>query len=194
VNIVILVMAAGYSSRFRQSGQGNKLAAIMQGKPLLQHTLDNVRATGFDFYVVARPEDLELKDFMAQERIVTCSSEGLGESIAAGVSATAGYDGWLITLADMPFITPSSYQHIAHALRTSPLVRARIKGIQGHPVGFQQSFYPQLCALKGDKGARELLKADALTQVDLADRGCITDIDTAEDLTRCNQDLRFLSR
>jgi len=187
VNIAILVMAAGYSRRFRQSGRGNKLAAVMQGKPVLQHTLDNVRATGLDCYVVARPDDRQLHALMSEERIVRCSSEGLGESIAAGVNATADYGGWLITLADMPFIQPSSYRAISEALRDSRLVRAQVDGIQGHPVGFQQSFYSQLCALQGDKGARELLNADAVTFVDLTDRGCITDIDTIEDITRANQ-------
>lgn len=188
MNIAILVMAAGYSRRFRQSGRGNKLAAIMQNQPVIQHTLENVRATGFDFYVVARPEDLELRSFMSQVHIITCPSEGLGESIAAGVSATADYDGWLITLADMPFIMPSTYLAIGEALKISPLVRAEVNGIPGHPVGFQHSFYPQLCALQGDRGARELLKVDAVTMVNVADRGCITDIDTLEDLTRFNQD------
>lgn len=186
MKIAILVMAAGYSRRFRQSGHGNKLAARLQGKPVLQHTLDNVHASGFDCYMVARPEDRELHGLMTPERILTCASEGLGESIAAGVSATADYDGWLITLADMPFIKPVSYQTVGEALRTSPLVRAEVNGVYGHPVGFQQSFYPRLCALQGDRGARELLSSGSLTLVNLEDRGCITDIDSAEELRRFN--------
>lgn len=185
MNLAILVMAAGLSRRFRQTGHGHKLTALLNGKPLLQHTLENARATGFDVFVMTRPEDTDVHTLLSPMSLLTCASEGLGHSIAAGVSAVPNYDGWLITLADMPFITPSSYIAVAEALRTSTLARTEVKGIYGHPVGFQRSLYPQLCALRGDSGARQLLNSASLTLVSVQDDGCITDIDTYDDMVRC---------
>ncbi|MEG9523596.1 MAG: NTP transferase domain-containing protein, partial [Pantoea piersonii] len=46
MRIAILVLAAGFSRRFRESGGEHKLLASLNGKPVLQHTLEHAAATG----------------------------------------------------------------------------------------------------------------------------------------------------
>lgn len=51
----ILILAAGHSRRFRQANREHKLLALLNDKPVLQHTLEQASATGMDVYVVTRP-------------------------------------------------------------------------------------------------------------------------------------------
>ncbi|PJZ04258.1 nucleotidyltransferase family protein [Pantoea rodasii] len=177
-------MAAGLSRRFRETGHGNKLNAMLNGKAVLQHAFDNARASGMDVFVLTRPEDEQLHQLLPSPSLLKYTSEGLSDSIAASVRAVPDYDGWLIALGDMPFISPSSFQAVSKGLQVSAMARADVDGIIGHPVGFSRALYPQLIALRGDTGARGLLSSVSLTTVSLHDRGCLTDIDTYEDLLR----------
>lgn len=188
MKIAILVMAAGFSRRFKESGGEHKLLASLHDKPVLQHTLEHAVATGLDVFVVTRPEDASIQAIIPAGCAVICDSEGIGDSIAAGVKASADYDGWLITLGDMPFLTVESMLAVADALHRAPLVRAEVDGEPGHPVGFQRVFYPALISLTGDTGARALLKRAPCQAVKLTDRGCVLDIDSCSDLQRYLRD------
>ncbi|MCZ4058394.1 nucleotidyltransferase family protein [Pantoea sp. LMR881] len=148
MNIAILIMAAGLGRRFRQHGGGNKLLAEIDGIPLLSHTLHQALETGEDVYVVTRPEEANIHSLLQGCQRIDCQSDGLGESIAAGVRATAEYQGWIIALGDMPWLQTSSYQAVITALKSSPIVRPVVHGQPGHPVGFSQAF---LCAAGGVK-------------------------------------------
>ncbi|MEO6626249.1 MAG: nucleotidyltransferase family protein, partial [Burkholderiaceae bacterium] len=64
------------------------------------------------------------------------------------------------------------------------LVLPRYRGERGHPVGFGAAFGPALMALRGDKGAAGLLRESPVYELVLGDAGCITDIDTVDDLER----------
>lgn len=177
MNSAILVMAAGFGRRFRQSGTGNKLLAMLNGKPVLQHTLENARATGRPVFVVSQPSDEAVHRLTESESLIVCSSQGLGESLAAGIRACSDYDGWVITLGDMPWLQTTSYLAVIHALETSPLVRPVINGQPGHPVGFQRQFYAELSSLSGDTGAKTVLQNSLTHFIELQDQGCLLDVD-----------------
>ncbi|MEZ3500348.1 NTP transferase domain-containing protein [Pantoea sp. KPR_PJ] len=186
MRIAILMMTAGFSRRFRQNTGKHKLLALLNGKPVLQHSLEQAAATGLDLFVVTRPEDAAIHAQITAGQRVICDSKGLGDSIAAGVKASAAYDGWLITLGDMPFIASGSLLAVAAALHHSPLARAVVHGQPGHPVGFQRGFYQALSELQGDTGARALLQHTLCHAVEVEDTGCVQDIDTEADLIRFN--------
>ena len=51
----VVVLASGRGERFIASGgAGNKLQALLAGKPVLQHTLDAVRASGLPWHLNRR--------------------------------------------------------------------------------------------------------------------------------------------
>ena len=181
MKIAIVVMAAGFSRRFRQQTGEHKLLALLNGKPVLQHTLHQASASGLDLFVVTRPDQTAIHALSTQATTVLCDSQGLGESIAAGVKASSGYDGWLIALGDMPFISTDSYRAVAAALTSAPVVRPWVKGTPGHPVGFQRQYYRSLIALQGDTGAQAIAKSAAM-RLPLSDSGCLYDIDLPGDL------------
>ena len=164
---VVLVLASGRGERFVASGgRGSKLQALLAGKPVLEHTLAAVRASGLPYHV----ED--------------AGHPGMGDSIAAGVRATAGASGWLVLPGDLPLIEPASLLAVAEALRGATLVLPMHAGTRGHPVGFSAVHGPALQALRGAEGAASIVRAATALRLELEDVGIVTDIDTVEDLAR----------
>jgi molybdenum cofactor cytidylyltransferase len=167
---VVLVLASGRGDRFRASGgQGAKLQALLAGRPVLQHTLDAVRASGLPFHV----ED--------------AGHPGMGDSIAAGVRATAGAGGWLVLPGDLPLIDPQSLRAVAAALDRTSVVVPVWQGTRGHPVGFAAEHGPALQALAGAEGAASIVRQAQPLLLELQDEGIACDIDTVADLARAGR-------
>jgi molybdenum cofactor cytidylyltransferase len=166
----VIVLASGRGERFAASGgQVHKLQALLGGKKIIDWTLDAVRASGLPFHV----ED--------------AGHPGMGDSIAAAVRATPDAVGWLILPADLPLIQPATLLAIAQALQQSSLVYPMFAGQRGHPVGFGRTCAAQLADLKGNKGAAQLFIAQAATELIVTDVGCVTDIDTLQDLEKAQK-------
>ena len=164
---VVLVLASGRGERFVASGgRGSKLQALLAGRPVLQHTLAAVRASGLPFHV----ED--------------AGHPGMGDSIAAAVRATADASGWLVLPGDLPLIAPSSLLAVADALQRATVVLPMHEGKRGHPVGFSAVHGADLQALRGTEGAAAIVRAATTLRLDLDDPGITMDIDTVEDLAR----------
>ncbi|CAI0793643.1 molybdenum hydroxylase accessory protein, YgfJ family [Serratia ficaria] len=186
----ILIAAAGRGERFvRAGGQGNKLnaefadAAGLQ-RPLFEHTLRQALASGLPVRVVTRPDNLQVQRVCGayQVPVTLLASAALGESIAAGVAATPHWRGWLVHLADMPFVTPDIFLLVADALQRHPIVRPCVGQLPGHPVGFSALLRKSLCRLRGDNGARALLQEEAVYLLPLDRAGVVQDIDLPSQL------------
>ncbi|TNV19835.1 nucleotidyltransferase family protein [Buttiauxella sp. B2] len=176
----IIIAAAGRAERFRKAGgQGNKLNAQLTDGSVFAQTLRHAQASGLTVHVVTRPENTQVQQLCLEQQIpfTLIDSAGLGESIAAGVCATQHWHGWLIHLADMPFVPPELFVQVADALETHELVRPCANQQPGHPVGFARSHYEKLCLLSGDNGARELLRGEAVHFIDVNDADSQRDID-----------------
>jgi molybdenum cofactor cytidylyltransferase len=115
------------------------------------------------------------------------TQSGMGDSIAAGVAATAGAPGWLILPADLPLIRATTLRQIAFMTGHAVVVPV-FRGQRGHPVRFAADCGPELTNLKGNQGAAQLIRAraaiDSVAFVDVEDEGCVTDVDTLDDLRR----------
>jgi molybdenum cofactor cytidylyltransferase len=163
----VIVLASGRGERFTASGgQVHKLQALLGGKKIIDWTLAAVRASGLPFHV----ED--------------AGHPGMGDSIAAAVRATPDAAGWLILPADLPLIQPATLLAVAQALQQSSLVYPMCAGQRGHPVGFSRVYAAQLADLKGNKGAAQIIMAQAAIELIVTDVGCVTDIDTLQDLEK----------
>lgn len=114
--------------------------------------------------------------------VTLLASAGLGDSIAAGVAATPHWQGWLIHLADMPFVGADVFRQVADALRQHAIVRPCYAQQPGHPVGFSALLRKPLCQLRGDNGARELLQGAAVHLLPLEQPGVVQDIDLPSQL------------
>ncbi|ENB9203283.1 nucleotidyltransferase family protein [Serratia marcescens] len=186
----IVITAAGRGERFIQAGgQGNKLNvgfadAAGERRSLFEHTLRQALASGLPVQVVTRPDNLPVLAACAanQVPVTLLASSGLGDSIAAGVAATPHWQGWLIHLADMPFVGAEVFRQVADALRQHEIVRPCYAQQPGHPVGFSALLRKPLCQLRGDNGARELLQGAAVHLLPLEHPGVVQDIDLPSQL------------
>jgi len=186
----IVITAAGRGERFIQAGgQGNKLNAGFtdaagERRSLFEHTLRQALASGLPVQVVTRPDNLPVLAACAAKQVpvTLLASAGLGDSIAAGVAATPHWQGWLIHLADMPFVNAEVFRQVADALRQHPIVRPCYAQQPGHPVGFSARLRKPLCQLRGDNGARELLQGAAVHLLPLEHPGVVQDIDLPSQL------------
>ena len=181
-----ILLAAGSSTRFN----GNKLLHVFDGKPIALRSALSFVTVLPGAVAVTRPHS-PLKAVLEEAglRVVECerADEGMGASLAAGVCATRDANGWVIALADMPFIEPDTHRKIADALAGgADLVAAGYRGERGHPVGIGVRFLDQLLALEGDAGARHIMRANPgmLQLIECDDPGVLRDIDIRDDLVR----------
>lgn len=176
----IIIAAAGRSTRFTLAGgTAHKLSAELAEGSVFEQSLHHALGSGLAVHVVTRPDNLHVQAVCHTRHIPfsLLASPGLGDSIAAGVRATCGWHGWLIHLADMPFVPAEAFIQVANALARHSLVRPRVNQRSGHPVGFSALWRDRLCRLSGDRGAREILGAAPVHFIELQDALLLQDID-----------------
>lgn len=113
------------------------------------------------------------------------AEKGMGNSLACGMRALPPATGFVIALADMPWIAVETINGVVRMLHSgAPIAAPVYQGQRGHPVGFCHHFREELISLDGDHGARELLArhAKALQLFEVDDPGVLRDIDTSADL------------
>ena len=185
--VVGILLAAGRGRRFDPTGQQDKLLArLSSGIPVAVAAATNLRAALDRVVAVVRPnaDELATELHKAGCEVITCphADEGMGSVLAFAIQHCADARGWLVALADMPFIAPQTYTLLIHALGEHALVAPEFDGQRGHPVGFAQRYLPQLLALKGDFGARKLISKSVLDKVPTTDNGILRDIDLHSDV------------
>src|SRR5688572_30607413 len=186
--IVAILLAAGAGTRF---GGGKLLHPLSDGVALAAHAARNLQAADLDVVAVVRTGDFPLADMLEQEgcHVFPCAeaARGMGHSLAHGVNAAKDAPGWIVALADMPRVMPSTIRSIADAIRGGATIAApAYRGERGHPVGFASSLRNELLALSGDSGARAVLERhrDAVRLIECDDPGIALDIDARADLGR----------
>ena len=193
MHVTGILLAAGRGARFG----GAKLLAPL---PSAAHGVGAGTAIGVaaclhllaalpDVVAVVRPGDSILASQLlaAGARVVECAraDEGMGASLACGIAASAEADGWIVALADMPWIAPATIAVVADALASgADLVAPSHIGVRAHPVGFAQRHRVALAALSGDEGAKSILVAhrDRVQLIEVTDAGVMRDVDTPADM------------
>lgn len=183
-----LLLAGGEGRRF---GSNKLLRAKVNGQALGLVTA-SIYSAIMPTVVVVRAEDKATASMFNDNGFTIVeaelASEGMGHTIAAGVSylENTSAQACLIGLADMPFVASSTLIALRDCLVAGvAMVRPCHAGAVGNPVGFRREYFPALVELRGDSGARELLKNSArhVHLVNVDDPGVLQDIDTPADLT-----------
>jgi molybdenum cofactor cytidylyltransferase len=174
-----IVLAAGEGRRFG----GAKQLAELAGRPLLEHAIAAMAAVPAIHPIVvvlgARADDVRAGVDLADVAVVLAEDwqEGLSASLRAGIDAIGEAEAYIVCLGDQPFITP---QVIARFVGEHGTCRAAYAGEPGHPVRMTRGFAHRARELRGEAGARELLRDVRI--VECGHLCSAQDIDTREQL------------
>ena len=183
MSIAAVLLAAGSGSRY--DGQGPKLLADLQGKPVIRWAIDSVLASGLPGpYVVTGAADLREWLDDATEVPNPEWGDGLASSLVAGISAVRedGHDAVVVALGDQPGISPLAWRAVADAIGT-PIAVATYSGERGHPVRLAKEVWDDL-PRNGDEGARLIMRGRPELVTEVPCSGSSMDVDTTEDLDR----------
>jgi molybdenum cofactor cytidylyltransferase len=185
-----IVLAAGTSSRFGSTKQ----LAPAGGKPLAQHAIDALQATGeFEEIVVVTGHDAEAVEaalaLPPAARFVRNPAyrEGQSTSLAAAIHALDdSSEAAVVLMADQPGVASDVIVRMIERFREthSQIVRAAYRDGPG-PALLSREVYAEAGHLTGDVGARVLMAShpDWVDEVPVDD-DVPRDIDVPGDLTR----------
>src|SRR5215469_5437145 len=136
--VAAVVLAAGMS---RRMGTPKQLLRI-DGKIVLERTLENVRKSGVDeiVLVLGFAADAVEKEISTQGIKVVRNDgyeQGMGTSLRAGIAAVnAGTQAALTVLADQPFVQAATLDKLIEHYRTkkAQIVIPLFRGFRGNPV------------------------------------------------------------
>lgn len=187
--MVALVMAAGQSRRFGQDDK--RQARLSDGCGVLAASVTHAAEVFDAVRVVLREDDDPTRLGMPPAAHVIRAAraeQGLGASLAEAFAAllkdNQPFEAAAVLLGDMPWVSRATLQTLCDAASASRIVRPRQAGRLGHPVVFGREFWPLLRELRGDVGARALVRqhAERCWSIDVDDAGIHHDIDRPDDL------------
>jgi molybdenum cofactor cytidylyltransferase len=186
LNIVGLLLAAGSATRF---GSDKLQHALPHGVSISVQSARHLKSELGRVVAVVRPNSDQLISSLIAEgcEVVVCenAAEGMGASLACAARTAGEVDGYVIALADMPFLRRTTIAAVRDALvGGAPLVAPYFRARRGHPVGLSHEFFHTLLTLRGDEGAKRLLAAHEkrMVKIPVGDPGALRDIDRPEDL------------
>jgi len=178
VKIAGVVLAAGASTRLGRPKQ----TVIIDGEALVERAARVAHEAGLSPVIVVVNSQAEFAEqLLAQGCMIVVNehaAKGMASSIHCGVSAADGCDGVVVMACDQPALT--SAHLMALCAESGTASGSAYGGKIGIPAYFPASNFGSLLQLKGDTGARDLLRnARAVPFEDLS-----FDIDTEEDIAQ----------
>ena len=164
--ISAILLAAGQSQRMK--GQ-NKLLKHYKGKYLINHILNTlVKSKVNNIFLVLGFQNLKVRKIIIKSKKIRCIynkkyKSGLSSSIQAGLNKISKKNiGFLIVHADMPLISKGIINILCSAVKKKdkeifvPVHKKKL----GNPLAFKYSMIKSLKKIKGDRGAKKLIKSN----------------------------------
>lgn len=187
--IAAVILAAGAGRRFG----GQKALATLGGRPLVCWVVDAAQAAHLSPIQVVGPNSVDaLRDAVSESTATVVpnpeSSWGIATSIACGLRSLAEQDdveAAVLLHADQPLVSADLVSMLLASYRRLPMhaVIASFRGTLAPPVLAARALWPELSALRGDNGGKQVIMRDpARVAVLELDQGPPFDIDTQQDL------------
>jgi molybdenum cofactor cytidylyltransferase len=189
LNYTIIILAAGGSARL---GRPKQLLDC-NGQKLIRHIVSAAEHSSASSIIVVLGSDHELianeipVDHHFHVVINDEWQEGMASSIRKGLKflqdINPAAETVIFTVCDQPFITSSLLNDlVSEQMRTrKTIVACAYENTLGTPVLFQKSLFPELLALKGDAGAKKIIKQHEDDVATIPFTKGNMDIDTNED-------------
>ena len=181
MTIAAVVLAAGGGTRW--DGEGHKLLADLDGRPLAAHAIDAAAAAGLDELVVVTGAADLAGVLPAVVTVVHNPDWDIGQAVSLQLAVShcraTGHQAMVVGLADTPGVPATAWRSVAG--QPGDLVCATFDGLRRPPVKVSARLWDEL-PVAGDMGARLLLSLRASEAVEVACDGEPADIDTVADL------------
>ena len=192
LKIGCVVMAAGNGQRFGE----NKLAALVDGKPLIRHALEAVPTDLETVVVTQYSEVLSVAEEFGFHTILNTHPDwGISHTIKLGTEHLSHCDGILYMVSDQPMLRQGSVEEIVATWKAHPdyIVGASHMGVRGNPCLFPREFFPALRSLSGDRGGNQIIREneDRLLLVEIH-KNELTDVDTKDALEEIQKKIPLL--
>lgn len=185
--VSVIVLAAGLS---RRMGNDNKMGLLFQGKPIVQHVINQLReSNAFETIIVT--SEISQALFTNQNVVLNERYEsGMTSSIQTGVQATSALtEGYMICLGDQPLIKTEHYNQIIRTFEESlqldpqAIVLPTFEGKKGNPVVFSVHYKKAILNHRQPEGCKEIVQANKkhLVFAPLETASILQDVDLPED-------------
>jgi molybdenum cofactor cytidylyltransferase len=187
--ISAIVLAAGEAKRMGQA----KLLLPWQGKPILEHVLDQLLHSQVDeIILVLGHEAKQMREKIPAQGIKIAINpdyqEGMSASLRQGLMIIdEKAEAFLVVLGDQPGISKEIINQLIQAFHyprhPKGIILPTYRGIRGHPVLFSSQYRQEVLKLKGDVGGRQILAdhPEDILGVEMDTDDVLQDIDTPED-------------
>lgn len=181
-----IVLAAGASTRL---GRAKQLVEI-EGEPLLRRVARFALATRPRDCVVVLGHDAArieaaLDGLDVRALRIADADTGMAASLRAGIGALhRDCAGALVVLTDQPALTEGHLHAVCAAWRAAPAraVASAYAGVLGVPALLPREWFGEIALLRGDSGARAMLRARAGEVIALTAPELARDLDGPEDI------------
>ncbi len=162
--IKAILLAAGQSKRMKSE---NKLIKLYKDKPLINYSLNVLKKSKVNkIIIVLGHQHKELKKIIKRNKKIIFTynknyKRGMASSIKTGLKKISRNDkGFIVVQSDMPFVNQSDINKICRSINSKKfLVHAlKYKTRVGNPIGFDSSLIKKLKNIKGQFGAKFMVK------------------------------------
>ena len=188
-NIGIVILAAGASRRL---GQPKQLIPYLD-KFLIQHIIEvAIHSSCKSIIVVLGAYKDKIKPHLTHFDIHIAFNEkwsqGMSTSIQCGLNhiqkLESNLDGFILMLCDQPFVSTNLINQLVEKYhkKNSLIVASQYNDIVGVPALFDKSLFPEILNLKGDIGAKKLIRLYDKDVVKIPFPKGEIDLDTPDDI------------
>ena len=162
--IKAILLAAGQSKRMKSE---NKLIKLYKNKPLINYSLNVLTKSKVNKIIIVLGHQFkEVKKIIKKNKKIIFTynknyKKGMASSIKTGLKKISLNDkGFIVAQSDMPFVKLSDINKICRSIKTKKfLVHAlKYKNRLGNPIGFDISLIKKFKNIKGQFGAKFMVK------------------------------------
>ena len=162
--IKVILLAAGLSKRMKSE---NKLIKLYKNKPLINYSLNVLKKSKANkIIIVLGHQYKEVRKIIKKNKKIIFTynknyKKGIASSIKMGLKKISKNDkGFIVAQSDMPFVKQSDINKICRSIKTKKfLVHAlKYKNRLGNPIGFDISLIKKFKNIKGQFGAKFIVK------------------------------------
>lgn len=187
----IIILAAGSSSRL---GSPKQLLKYKEST-LLKNTISQASKVSNAFIIVVTGSEAEIieKEFNKEEILFSFNPDwqnGISSSIIKGIEEllhlNPDCEQCILAVCDQPFVTSSVFENLIRESNKNQkgMAASAYSETLGTPVLFHKKYFQELLKLKGQEGAKKLIKKHLDDVISVPFEKGNIDIDTEEDYSQ----------